>query len=282
MRKQQLILIALLCVLFCMQAQAQKLVEKLEAVKKVKIMILGVTHFHNPGLDVVNTKVDDVLNPKRQEEIKTITNLLARFKPSKVMLESMTKYDSLHNARYQRYLKNEHKLSRNERQQLGYRLARKLGHKRIYTVDHSGRFPMGKVMEYAKENGQYKIIADGLVASKRKSKKDEEFLKTHSMLDFLIRMNEPEQIRRSHQFYLGMCAKIGKENEYPGIDLVKDWYERNLRIYTNVLRRAEEGDRIVLIFGAGHAPILKHLFQNAIDFEYIEVNDYLKKALKGK
>ena len=283
MKNLNLILGILVCLTFSVQAQT-KIAEKFEVEprKRIKVTILGVTHFSNPGLDAVNMKVEDVLHPKRQKEMQELTDLLAKFKPTKVMLESTPKYDSLHNARYQQYVAGKYKLKRNERQQIGYRLAKQLGHKRVYLIDYHNKFPMDGVAEYAKKNKQFHLIAKGLGWAKNMMKGEEKFFKDHTIREFLVRMNRPAWVQKSNGFYLSLFAKIGKDNNYSGTDLVTRWYERNLKIYTNALRLAEEGDRILLIFGAGHAPILKHLFQDAIDFEYVEVNTLLDKNSKGK
>lgn len=283
MKNLSLVLGILVCLTFSVQAQT-KVVEKFEVEpkKRIKVTILGVTHFANPGLDAVNMKVEDVLQPKRQKEMQELTNLLAKFKPTKVMLESTPKYDSSHNARYQKYVAGKYKLKRNERQQIGYRLAKQLGHKRVYLIDHKGKFPMNDVVKYAKQNKQFQLIAKGMGWAQNMMKGEEKFFKDHTIREFLVRMNRPAWVQKSNGFYLSLFAKIGKDSNYSGTDLVAKWYERNLKIYTNALRLAEEGDRILLIFGAGHAPILKHLFQDAIDFEYVEVNTLLDKNFKGK
>ena len=279
MKKLNFIIGMLVCVTLSVQAQKVKVVEKFELKpsKKIKVMILGTTHFNNPGRDVVNMKVEDVLQPKRQKEMEELTDLLAKFKPTKIMLEDTPKYDSLSNALYQRYLKGTHKLKRSEHQQIGYRLAKKLGHKRLYVVDHRGNFPMDIVSKYAKANKQYYLIEKALGLVEKEAKEKEKYLKNH-----LTDINRPEAIKENNGYYLSMFTKIGKNTNYVGTDLVVEWYKRNLKIYTNVLRYAEEGDRIFLMFGDGHVPILKHLFQDAIDFEYIEVNQYLNPSTKSK
>ena len=55
--------------------------------KKPTIMILGSTHLANDGLDVYNTKMDDVRAPKRQREIEQLVEQLKEFKPTKIALE---------------------------------------------------------------------------------------------------------------------------------------------------------------------------------------------------
>lgn len=75
--------------------------------RQSKVMILGSYHMHNPGADVVNVEADDVLAPKRQEELKAIVQMLKEFQPTMIALEDrrFTKKDSLTQAHYQQYLK---------------------------------------------------------------------------------------------------------------------------------------------------------------------------------
>jgi hypothetical protein len=51
------------------------------------LMVVGVAHFDNPARDVVNTKVDNVLTPKRQKEILAVVDQLAKFHPNHVAVE---------------------------------------------------------------------------------------------------------------------------------------------------------------------------------------------------
>src|SRR5687767_2400671 len=52
------------------------------------IMILGMYHMSNPGLDAVNLDADDVLQPKRQREIQELVDRLAKFRPTKIAVEA--------------------------------------------------------------------------------------------------------------------------------------------------------------------------------------------------
>ena len=53
----------------------------------VQVMIVGSFHMDNPGHDVYNLKVDDMLAPRRQTEIEALARSLARFKPDRVAVE---------------------------------------------------------------------------------------------------------------------------------------------------------------------------------------------------
>jgi hypothetical protein len=46
---------------------------------------------------------------------------------------------------------------------------------------------------------------------------------------------------------------FGEAGDYPGADLLASWYQRNMRIYANIVHLIESpGERILVIYGAGH------------------------------
>jgi hypothetical protein len=52
------------------------------------VLFLGTYHMDNPGRDMMNLQVDDVLAPKRQREIAELVDDLARFRPTKILIEA--------------------------------------------------------------------------------------------------------------------------------------------------------------------------------------------------
>lgn len=248
----------------------------LEPKSKVKIMILGVTHFANPNQDVVNMQLDDVLAAKRQKEIQEVTDKLATFKPTKIALEIQPEHQSKVEQNYKNYKKDEYKLRANESEQLGYRLAKQLDLPTVYCVDAQNDWFFDSLMTYVAQHGQAPMMQSAFAPIMEMMKSEEEFLRTHTMGEHLYKINNKEQILKSNAFYLSSFPKIGAGDSYIGTELVADWYRRNMKIYTNVLRFAEEGDRILIIFGQGHARLLRHFFEDTFDFEIVEVTDYLK------
>jgi hypothetical protein len=70
--------------------------------------------------------------------------------------------------------------------------------------------------------------------------------------------------------------KVGAGDDYPGADWVTGWYNRNLRIFANLQRiTAAPDDRLLLIIGGGHAPILRHCVLASPEYELVEVEAYL-------
>lgn len=111
----------------------------------VDVLVLGTFHFDNPGQDLANTQVDDVLAPRRQAEIGEILDGLARFNPTKIFVESRKRVTRNPDI-YHLFLRGELSASHSEVVQLGFRLAQRLKHKEVYAVDVLGGFPFEAVM----------------------------------------------------------------------------------------------------------------------------------------
>lgn len=250
----------------------------LQAFPQHKVMILGSYHMNNPGMDVHNMEADDVLTERRQKEIQNLVDMLAEFRPTKIALERrwQTKSDSLAKESYAQYLRGEHKLSRSESQQIGFRLAKQMGHADIYCIDAPGKFPFGEMTEYAQANGQGEFLMKANVWMQNFIKEEEAYMKDHTVAEILLRHNDPERLKVGHGMYISML-QVGKNQDYPGAELVSEWYKRNIKIYSNLTRIVDQKEeRILVIFGSGHAPILRELVSYDPDYELVEFGDYVK------
>jgi hypothetical protein len=97
-----------------------------------------------------------------------------------------------------------------------------------------------------------------------------------TLRETLLLANREGQIWQSHHSYLAGPFLVGVANEYPGVDYVTAWYSRNLRIFANLQRITEAADdRILLIIGGGHVPILRHCVLASPQYTLVEVHDYL-------
>ncbi len=98
----------------------------------------------------------------------------------------------------------------------------------------------------------------------------------HTLREILLDANSERNIQLGHGAYLVDWFKIGAGNDYPGVDRVTGWYNRNLRIFANLQRITEQLDeRILLIIGAGHLPILHHTTLTSPEYELVQVHEYL-------
>lgn len=243
---------------------------------RAQVLVLGTYHFANPGRDVVKAQAPDVLSAAKQAEVHAVIEALARFRPTRIAIEdvpsSTTRIDSL----YQAFLSGRHALGRDETEQLGFRLAAMFDHPRLYPVDHEGEFPFDAMMEYARANdSSFVAFVDEALATvtAETNRRQQE----NTVGEILRLINQPEELAREHGIYMRF-AQVRAMDTYNGARLVSKWYERNIHIFANLQAIAEPGDRILVIIGGGHAPILRELIRHDPRMRLVEALEYLPRT----
>lgn len=241
----------------------------------VEVMILGSYHFGNPGRDIANVKVDDVLQPARQRQIEAVVAGLSKFRPTKVAVEAKAGTPPTL-ASYREYRAGAGRDKRNEIQQIGFRLAAALGHQEVYGIDVDGSFPFEAVQAWAKAHGQEPRL-EKLIALVQARVKDLEDRQATSTVGQVLRsMNEPSLIRTDNDFYMELL-RFGGGSEQPGAAVVAGWNERNISICARLVQLAEPGDRIFVLYGAGHSYLLRQCIAGMPGFRLVEPNGYLPR-----
>ena len=255
----------------CFASYAQK--TKPSGARKPTVLVLATSHMNNPGRDVLNVQWDDVLTEKRQKEMPEFVNLLKRFKPTKIAVEADFESVKLEE-KYNQYLRGKYQLTRNEIDQIGFRLAKELNHQKIYSIDAEGAFDIGRVFEFAKANNQQEIVDKAFAIAKRQVEEINKLIPTATITQIHKIINDGRKIDEGHQVYM-MMLLIGKDKEYPGVDLNADWYKRNLTIFSNLTRITESrDDRILVIFGAGHAKLLQQFIEDSGEYNLEKGSKY--------
>jgi hypothetical protein len=160
---------------------------------------------------------------------------------------------------YDKYFSGQYRLSKNETNQIGFRLAKELGHRKVYCVDWSDFWddPSINYMKYAPTDPELDAFLKRW-QSNLKKEVDAEFEKILplSITDQLIFLNQPDQIEKRHKSYYDIM-RIGRGKEYVGAGYVSWWYRRNLVIFTNIIRLTDSStDRVLVIYGEGHTKLL--------------------------
>lgn len=262
-------------------AKAQVGIVDREAKIKPTLVILGTYHMGTPGNNVVNPKVNDVAAPERQRQIVELIGKLKKFKPTKIVVECDLEDDAKIQERYDKYLAGSYQLSKNETDQIGLRLAKESGHKKVYCVDWSDFWddPAINYMKYASKDAELDSFLKG-VNQKFKQEIDAKFAKLYPqpITDQLIFLNRPDQIEKSHKIYYDIM-RIGRGKEYAGAGYLSWWYRRNMVILTNIIRLTDSpNDRLLVVYGEGHNKLLTQL---ATESEFYNVESPLK-YLKSK
>jgi hypothetical protein len=246
----------------------------------VQVLLLGAYHMANPGLDAVSVKIDSVLTAQRQRELADVAQRLARFKPNKIAVEMQGDLPGLALSAYQRFTPEALLKEPNEIDQIGFRLARQLGHASVYGIDEQSEtidyFPYDQVQAYARAHQQTDKLARGQALGQRLAKQMEEDQKTKSVRQMLLMINAPGyDVAEMTDYYYPLLG-VGDAKEQPGAELNAAWYLRNLKIFTKLQTVVQAGDRVLVLYGAGHNFWLRHLLRHTPGFVLVDPAKVLK------
>lgn len=248
-----------------------------------KVLLLGSFHFGYPNLDGHKTdssKYIDVMSAKRQQEMSELVEVIKQFKPTRIYIEwyNQARIDSL----YKEYRNNRFKLGRNEIYQLGFRIASEMNHSKLYTVDEQP-FSHANRNKYVWIDSLWssRIPVDSLRDQYWDARYKEFYTASDSaelslsMLEIFLFLSQPAIQNRSHGHYL--VSGFNTVSHQGPDALALWWYNRNLRIFNSILKtRPTSEERIIVLFGNGHMPILKHCFQASPEFEVVELRSLLE------
>lgn len=252
-----------------------------ESSGKTKVMTLGVFHFAYPNLDVNKTGKKDqisVLEEPYQSEIIAISEAIKKYKPTIIAVEQTPDKQHKIDSALILYISGRITPGKSEIDQIGMRLAKDLNLDKLYCVDDFGR--------------HYDNILAIFNDSIRSSKFEDYFYKSRdttgkksaritSVIDELCKMNNPDFIKKDLSAYLSNPFKYEEQpGDFTGVDFETGrWFNRNLRIFRNIQRIPHDsGDRILVIFGAGHMNLLNMLFDVSDEFEFVSPLPYLEDA----
>jgi hypothetical protein len=159
---------------------------------------------------------------------------------------------------------------------MGFRLAKELGHQRVYGIDVQGDFPFDPIMEFAKKNGKEELLNGMISQVPKEIGAMSSILSKGTITDLLRYLNQDEHVRRDHEFYMSL-AQFAGSGEYPGPDLLAAWYQRNIRIYSNLHAIIDSpDDRVLVLYGSGHLFWLQRDVLDSPDLELVRFSDYAK------
>lgn len=241
-----------------------------------KIMIVGVSHLvarrdaHN------SVFADSPLDAKRQQQVAEVVDHLARFHPTKVLVEQDLG-DPKTNQRYRQYVAGAYKLTANEVDQFGFRLAAKSGNTEIYGIDADGppiideKTASGKrIVAYLEKN----MASVSTPAFASYLARNEELERNGTYLELLRFLNTDEAIRANASVY-AVLDGMGRSEDNAGATFVAMWYGRNANIFSNILSIVQPGDRVVVLMGQGHEYLLRDFARLNPNLEVVDPLTYL-------
>lgn len=259
------------------------------AQEKNKIVTLGSFHFH---LVKSQFGIDFNINDKeKQIELSKIAEEIAKYNPTKIFVEwdfsKQKELDELYSLYLKdktfeliknKYGKNETMYFESELQQLGFKIANKLDHKKLYAFDYLLPEPNDTIMSSIQKNNQLELMNNiqqefGEYGQKIITK----FKTTKSLKNLLLFFNSKELDEQLNSGYISLFNKIGTTEDFSGAFFVSERYRRNLYMYSLIQKQIEkEDERILVIVGAQHSAGFKEFISSDRNIEQIELNTILK------
>ena len=266
------------------QGESQSPVQDFQSYPRAQVVVLGVFHFQDAGLDSYKPHFRfDIRSQERQRELEDVVDRLARWRPTRIAVEHRPDRQARLDSLLRLYPGAGTDTLRNEIYQVGLRLAKRLGHSGVFAIDAPAR-RLDSAMTEAEYNRQQAALRPGPLASDWDARftalyRHDDSLKTsRSLRETLLYINSEERLALGHGHYLVGNLLNGEVGNYFGTDgFLSGWYNRNLRIYSNIVRliRSPE-ERILVIIGAGHVPIIRHALQASPVVSLVNVETVLR------
>jgi len=247
---------------------------------RIPVLLIGTYHMSNPGLDRFNLEADDVLAPPRQAEVQRVVESLAEFRPTVVAVEASAGPGV--NGNYAEWRAGDRPLSANETEQLGFRVAAAAGLERVEGIDFHLSLPdelLGQAVAADSSGGNARRLADLSTYGEEAMRTLADWLSGGSIGEMLYKMNTPAALSWVHRPYVDQLLMIRTGNEHVGASFVAEWYRRNLAIFVNLVETARSpSDRLLVVYGQGHVPILRDLVGQRPEFCVEDPLPYLEAA----
>jgi len=235
----------------------------------IKVFVLGTFHF----TDAPDYNAIDKL--QQQKEIEHLVESLSTFNPTKILLEYERKEGDRIDSLYQAYQAGNHNLNNNERQQIGFRLANRLNHEKVYAIDYQKPMGMGAVMKWAQKN-EPEFLTYFRNWRSEANRIDSVLHHNYTISEILSFRATDKYLNRLQEARMRMM-EVGAGKNYIGIEPASSVYKRNMRIFANIMDVAEPGDRLLIVYGSGHSYFFNNFFEESAKTRLVDPQKYLGK-----
>lgn len=242
-----------------------------------KIKILNFATFHMGASSDANTMEFDENDRKNQEDAKRISEMISKFRPTIICVEYPVEKDTLLNREYNNYLNDpEQGVSwYGEIGLVAFQVARMNGLERLYGIDHKMDYNYMIANEIVNE-----IDSVTLNDFYENPFKDNPELGTDmdslNFLEKLKLMNHPKFLDFLIAVNADMLTFAGTDGNFEGADEAAKYYQRNLRIYSNLNRiPMTKDDRVFILSGGSHTAFLREFIGRSPKYEMVDTFEYL-------
>ncbi len=243
--------------------------------KTIEVMNFGTFHMgYTPDASKVEFDEND---KKNKAEIHKIAVLLQEFKPTVIIVETPPSYNPTLQKAYKSYLQNPEKEIKdpNEVELLAFELGRLTNVSRIYGIDSKMGYNYGIGYELASKKVTDKTYENYIsLVTAEESKLDFDNLK---LLEQLKITNHPQYLDFLININADMLTYVSTNGKYEGADEAAKFYQRNLRMYSNLNQiELKPTDRVFILMGAAHTAFFNDFIKRSPKYALVDPLIYLK------
>jgi hypothetical protein len=226
---------------------------------KIKVLNFGTAHLSSTS--DVNSSMINLEDPKEKADLEKMVRKIAEFKPTVILLELEPK-----NNEYIKETFAEYKIDQKERlnysdelNSIGLEVGRLSETERIYGIDSQIDFDYPSLIELANQTKTDSLFVTKMMDYYKK-------LNSLKLKEQFIEMNTKESKMKTFDFY-NFLSTQHSENNYEGAKVISEFYERNLRMYSNLNDlKLSKNDRVFILAGATHTAYLDIFIGNSEKF----------------
>jgi hypothetical protein len=234
---------------------------------EVQVLLVGTHHFRGSTRDAVSGEPENMLTSARQAQLEDLVTRLARWAPEQVMVELPYRFVDSVNARFRRYVEDGGiSIQQDEVVQVGFRLARRLGHPTVYPIDHRMAADFDSLTPLLRRRPDLVRRRDSVLSALRAEVAAQDRGETQpTVLEMVRAANEETALRAGNsRSMFGSWLRAGEGTNLGGPHLLARWYERNIYMAHYLTLSLLPGTRRVLVLiGSGHVPPLRNILDES-------------------
>lgn len=221
--------------------------DKIEKNNTNKISVLNFGTIHLSGSTDAHSSITDVNDPKVKKDIKKIVDRLVAFKPTIICVEIPPESTDFMNETFQKYKTNQkERINYSEEvNAIGLEVARLSGTKKIYGIDNPTGFDYPSLIALANQKTADSLFVQNIMNSY-------ETLNKKPLLEQYATINTSSYKSETFDLY-NFLATMHSPGHFEGAEIIAQFYERNLKMYTNFSGIPfKKEDRVLVLMGATH------------------------------
>lgn len=248
---------------------------KSDSFQKIKVLNFGT--FHMSFSPDKHTTEFDEHDAKNQKQAQEIARKLASFKPTVIIVEHSPAGNDKLKGLYDSYLEDPEMSFEDpsEIHLIAFEVGRISGAQKIYGINHAMdyNYMIGRQMDNKIDPNYFKNFDNDLRSFYPEINIDRDTL---NLLDKLKLYNHDQNLDYLITTNADLLTHVGSDTGFEGADEAAKYYQRNLRMFSNLNRlELSENDRVFILMGASHTAFFRDFLKRSPKYEMVDTFEYL-------